>query len=70
MFERASKKLGLDQAVLTKMNSGSSAVADVSSENKNDIPLDKKTIDSLSNWKPFRAHARGRRKISEELSDG
>eukprot|EP00026_Physarum_polycephalum_P000102 Phypoly_transcript_00102.p1 GENE.Phypoly_transcript_00102~~Phypoly_transcript_00102.p1 ORF type:complete len:2164 (+),score=408.47 Phypoly_transcript_00102:294-6785(+) len=50
MFERASKKLGLDQAVLTKMNAGSSATssaADDSAAVPADPVLDKKVIDSL-----------------------
>lgn len=49
MFERASKKLGLDQAVLTKMNSGGTPST---SSNEESAPaadpiLDKKVIDSL-----------------------
>jgi superfamily II DNA/RNA helicase len=50
MFERASKKLGLDQAVLTKMNAGSttaSSTAEESSAVAADPILDKKVIDSL-----------------------
>lgn len=53
MFERASKKLGLDQAVFTKMSSSSattpssSTADDQSAPPASDVVLDKKTIDSL-----------------------
>lgn len=49
MFERASKKLGLDQAVLTKMNSGTTAPAsdDAVPAPMADPILDKNTINSL-----------------------
>lgn len=48
MFERASKKLGLDQAVLTKMNASTTPVSDDAAPAPLADPiLDKKAIDSL-----------------------
>lgn len=48
MFERASKKLGLDQAVFTKMSTPTPLSGDdTASAPASDVVLDKKTIDSL-----------------------
>ena len=54
MFEKASKKLGLDQAVLTKMKSSSSSSSS-STSNSNKIPLNTKEVDELLKYGAYGA---------------